>query len=99
MVNLKEPTYLKYPNKDGYPKMDEFVISIHIKETLSEDWSAWLNGVMITLDEEGNTHLSGCVPDQAAVRGLLVKLWDLNLTVISFSYKVSNQLMRKPNDR
>ena len=69
--------------------MDDFLISIHIKETLGEEWCTWFDGLKITLDEGGNTLLSGCVPDQSAVRGILVKLWDLNLTVVSFNCKVS----------
>jgi hypothetical protein len=62
------------------------VICIRIKETLSEDWSDWLDGLLITRDESGNTILVGSVLDQAALRGILGKLWDVNLTILSFSF-------------
>jgi len=66
--------------------MMDYVICIRIKETLSKDWSGWFNGLLITRDENGNTILMGSVPDQAALRGILGKLWDLNLTILSFSF-------------
>jgi hypothetical protein len=65
--------------------VDNFVICIRVKETLNEDWSEWFNGLLITPDEAGNTILKGMLSDQAALRGILVKLWDLNLTILSFS--------------
>lgn len=70
--------------------MIEFVICIRIKETLSEDWSEWLNGLSVTPDEDGKTILMGTLPDQAALRGILGKLWDLNLTILSVSFADSN---------
>jgi hypothetical protein len=67
--------------------MLEFIIHIRIKETLDEDWSAWFDGLTISSTEDGNTLLTGYIPDQAAVRGLFMKLWDLNLTILSFDIK------------
>jgi hypothetical protein len=67
-----------------------FVICIRVKETLSEDWSEWFDGLSITPDEAGNTILKGMLTDQSALRGILWKLWDLNLTIISFSFVDSN---------
>lgn len=66
--------------------MADFAICIRIKETLSDGWSEWLEGLLVTLDEEGNTILMGTLPDQSALRGILGKLWDMNLTVLSFSF-------------
>jgi hypothetical protein len=71
---------------DDNKEMIDFVICIRIKETLSEDWSDWLDGLLITRDESGNTILIGSVLDQAALRGILGKLWDVNLTILSFSF-------------
>lgn len=64
--------------------MNETTICIRIKETLGEDWSAWFDGLLVDQDENGNTILMGPVADQSAVRGILCKLWDMNLTVMSF---------------
>ena len=68
-----------------------FVICIRIKETLGGDWSEWLNGLAVNRGEDGNTILIGRVTDQAALRSILGKLWDLNLTILSFSFVDSAQ--------
>ena len=65
--------------------MNETTICIRIKETLAEDWSGWFDGLLVRHDPNGNTILRGPVPDPSAIRGVLGKLWDLNLTVLSFS--------------
>ncbi len=55
---------------------------IKIRGRLDEDWSGWLNG--ITISFQGNvTTLSGCLDDQVKLRGVLSRLWDLNLEIIS----------------
>jgi hypothetical protein len=67
-------------------KMADRVICIRIKETLGEDWSQWFDGLAITPDKDGNTLLQGTLPDQSALRGVLCRLWDLKLTILSFSF-------------
>jgi len=66
---------------------DEQVYRIAVRGGLSERWSAWFSGMAISLhrDEDGNavTVLAGPVADQAALRGILCRIWDLGLTVIS----------------
>ena len=58
------------------------VYQIKIQGNLDHSWSAWFNGLRITC--EGNvTTMTGVVPDQAALRGLLDRIWNLNLTLIS----------------
>ena len=49
---------------------------------IDASWSDWFHGMNCTY-QNGITTLSGPVADQAALRGLLFKLWDLNLTLIS----------------
>ena len=62
---------------------------IKVKGKLNEQWSDWLEGVIITHDqvriETHITTLIGPVIDQAALRGILNKLWDLNLTLLSIT--------------
>ena len=58
------------------------VYQIKVQGRLDESWSGWFNSMAITF--EGNTTtLIGAVPDQAALRGILSRLWDLNLVLIS----------------
>jgi len=59
---------------------------IRVQSELDPGWSDWLDGMRITADTcEGRavTVLEGVVPDQAALRGILSRLWDLNLVVLS----------------
>lgn len=57
---------------------------IHIQGHLSRDWSDWLEGLQITLLEDGGTILSGPL-DQSALMGLLNKLSRLNLALNSIN--------------
>lgn len=57
--------------------------AIHIKEHLPPRWSEWFEGCTIRSMENGDTLLSGPVADQSALHGLLAKVRDLNLTLIS----------------
>jgi len=59
------------------------VYQIRIKGHLSCEWTDWFEGLTITLEEDGNTLLSGPVIDQAALHGLLKKVRDLGLPLVS----------------
>jgi hypothetical protein len=50
---------------------------------LPDHWSAWFGGLTLTREDDGTTTLSGAVPDQAALHGLLTKIRDLGITLIS----------------
>ena len=72
--------------------MDEFepqvaIYQIRVRGRLNQDWANWLNGMVISIEdldcESSNTRITVRVPDQAALRGILNKIWDLNLTLIS----------------
>jgi hypothetical protein len=60
---------------------------IELQGRLDEHWTDWFSGLTITVarDKDGTaiTTLTGTVADQAALRGILSKIWDLNLTLIS----------------
>jgi hypothetical protein len=56
---------------------------IKIKENLDPSWSHWFAGLDLAQLEGGQTLLSGSLPDQAALHGLLERIRDLNLTLIS----------------
>ena len=59
------------------------VYQIRIKGHLSSQWTEWFDGMTITLEEDGNTLLTGTVIDQAALHGLLKKVRDLGMPLIS----------------
>lgn len=58
---------------------------IRLKEMLDQRWSDWLGGLTVTHEANGETVLIGEVVDQAALHGLLSKVRDLHLTLISIS--------------
>ncbi len=56
---------------------------IRIKGNLDAGWSAWFADLTLTHIEENVTLLAGWLPDQAALYGLLERIRDLNLTLLS----------------
>lgn len=60
---------------------------IVIREGLDESWSSWFEGMRITLEHEQDgtsyTVLTGDMPDQAALHGVIGKIRDFNLTLLS----------------
>jgi hypothetical protein len=52
---------------------------------LGHEWTDWFEGLTITLEEDGDTLLTGPVVDQAALHGLLKKVRDLGMPLISVS--------------
>ncbi len=56
---------------------------ITVKESLEDSWSAWFDGLTITLGPDGTTLLAGAVRDQTALYGLIAKLRDLGLTLVT----------------
>ena len=56
---------------------------ITVKGQLSADWCAWFDGMTITQDVTGATLITGPVADQAVLHGLLRKVRDLGMPLIS----------------
>jgi hypothetical protein len=56
---------------------------IRIQGHLPSEWSEWFDGMIIECQPDGTTTLSGPIRDQAALHGLLFKVRDLGLSLIS----------------
>ena len=59
------------------------VYQIRIQGHLSQRWTDWFEGLTITLEEDGNTLLGGPVVDQSALHGILKKIRNLGMPLLS----------------
>ncbi len=68
-----------------------YIYDIRVEGSLTERWSDWFEGLTIRQDSEGETVLSGRLIDQAALHGVLIKIRDLGLPLISLSRLAPSQ--------
>ncbi len=81
-------------NKHNNPPHDADqprVYQIRIKCHLSPQRADWFEGLTITMEENGDTLLTGTVVDQAALHGLLKKVRDLGTPLLSVNYVEPNK--------
>jgi len=71
---------------------------IRIKGHLDDRWTDWFEGLTITLEEDGDTLLTGPVVDQAALHGLLKRVRDLGMPLLSINF-VSPDQARTQEDK
>jgi hypothetical protein len=70
---------LNSENDPGQP----LIYQIRIKGHLGREWTDWFEGLTITLEDNGDTLLTGLVADQAALHGLLKKVRDVGMPLVS----------------
>jgi hypothetical protein len=59
------------------------VYEIRVQGQLDSNWSDWFNGLEVTPQENGETLITGPIQDQAALQGILNKVFDLRLILLS----------------
>ncbi len=67
------------------PDSNAKVYEIRLQGYLEARWVKWFDGLTITLEKNGETLLTGPVADQAALHGLLRKVRDLGLPLLSIN--------------
>jgi hypothetical protein len=65
-------------DRSGIPQYE-----VRVKGHLGSRWSAWFDGLSLTSEDDGITVIRGPVADQAALHGLLSKLRDLGIPLVS----------------
>lgn len=86
---------------NAVPKSDAdqpMVYEIRIKGHLSHLSAGWFDGLTITLEDNGNTLLTGTVIDQSALHGILKKIRDLGMPLLSVNFISPNQTGRAAYD-
>lgn len=72
------------------------VYEIKVQGRLDERWSGWFSGLTVASEQCADgatiTTLTGAVADQAALRGILFRIWDLSLTVIAVNRVKAGQV-------
>ena len=71
-------------SRPGKSALDEPVVyEFKVVQSLSDQRAAWFDGLELAHDAQGNTLLTGPIVDQAALYGVLTKIRDLNLILLS----------------
>jgi hypothetical protein len=68
-----------------------FVYEIRVEGHLTDRWSDWFEGLAIHNDGNGETTITGSLADQAALHGVLTKVHNLNLILISVQRLSTNE--------
>jgi len=68
------------------------IYQIRIKGHLGNEWTDWFEGLTITLEEGGDTLLTGPIVDQSALHGVLKKVRDLGLPLVSVNQILCNEI-------
>lgn len=85
---MMEEENKKTPTQKSKSQLSEMYYEIKVQGYLDRLWAQWFEGMTLTNIQNGEsgvacTMISGLVADQAALHGLLIKIRDLNLTLIS----------------
>jgi hypothetical protein len=68
------------------------IYQIRLQGHLSQQWTDWFGGLLITLEDNGETLLTGPLVDQAALHGLLKKVRDLGMPLLAINHLKSTQV-------
>ena len=71
---------------------------IIVKGHLDIDWSGWFEGLTVTHNDKGETMLSGQIRDQAALYGIIAKMRDMGLFLISVKYMAGESDKESSNE-
>jgi hypothetical protein len=76
----------------------QHVYEIRVDGHLGDSWSPWLGGLAIHHQESGQTVLSGPLPDEPALHGVLAKIRDLGLPLVAVRRSASRIASTEPEE-
>ena len=74
-------------------------VEIRVKGRIDEHWSDWFGGLTVAHTDQDETLLSGALPDQPAVYGVLTKLRDLGLSLLAVKCEGTDDWESGPGDK
>jgi hypothetical protein len=83
MISHKRRKVMSYTFDPKTDPSQPTVYQIRVKGHLGSQWTDWFGGLTVTLEDNGETLLTGPVVDQAALHGLLKKVRDLGIPLVS----------------
>jgi hypothetical protein len=83
MLSEGQSKEISNPPEPGPSSTQLMIYQIRVKSHLAPEWTDWFEGLTITLEANGDTLLTGPVVDQAALHGLLKKVRDLGVFLVS----------------
>jgi hypothetical protein len=83
MSRDKKPPSQRERKAHALPGAAPVIYQIRVRGIIGQSWSDWFGGMQIEPQADGQTRLTGVVTDQAALHGILDRLRDLNLPLVS----------------
>jgi len=81
------------------PTSNTLYYEIRLKGQLDSKWKDWFGGLSIRLEDNGDTLLTGLVVDQAALHGLLKRVRDLGMTLVSVNQVQSQETRQNRSNK
>ncbi len=78
--------------------MDD-IYRVQVRGHLDDRWSVWLGGLAVQRRDDGTTVLVGSVVDQAALHGVLARIRDLSLPLLSVNREVESHESHERTER
>jgi hypothetical protein len=72
---------------------------IRVQGQLDSEWADWFTGFTISYDTDDSTILRGSIVDQAALHGLLIRVRDLSLTLLSVNQVATDDASQRECDQ